>query len=118
MTTVHDRLATAVILYTLILGLWGLVGALRGGVSGSYRGSLVIGEGLLIVQSLLGVALLIGGSRPALWVHFLYGALIPLMLPFAVTLGRRRSGQTEALLYAGTSLFIFGMALRAVATGS
>ncbi|HUY99286.1 MAG TPA: hypothetical protein VMU89_02975 [Thermomicrobiaceae bacterium] len=114
----HAGVATAVVLYMLILGLWGLASALRGaGVTESYRGALVIGEALTIAQALIGVLLVIGGYRPHDALHFLYGVLVPLIIPFAYGLVRAQPPRRAALYYGIATLFIVGLAIRAVVTG-
>lgn len=119
MLLLHSRLAVAVLLYMLILGVWGLVGALRRtpGIAPSYRGSLVIGELLAVVQVLLGGGLLLAGHRSPEGLHYLYGLLVPLILPFLYGAVRGQPGRRAALLYGIASLFVFALALRAIATG-
>jgi hypothetical protein len=47
----HSRLATTTMLFMAALGIWGLVSYARGhGVSGSFAGSLAIGQALVTVQ--------------------------------------------------------------------
>ena len=118
MILLHQRLAVAATLYALVLGVWGVVSFFRGrGVTPNYRGALVIGEGLLAAQALLGLLLLLLGYRPAEILHLLYGVLIPLVLPFTSGVVRGRSGRTRSLYYGGAALFIVGLAIRATVTG-
>lgn len=116
---VHCRFALTTIAYTLALGIWGAVAFLRGsGVGGSYFGSLVIGEIFVILQGVLGVILVITGLWPHDPLHFLYGVVIALSWPgvFAYTHGERT--RREMGFYAIASIFIFGLAVRAIMTGA
>ena len=71
----HDRLATTVMIFFLVVGLWGLLEFARGGaIGGSIAGALVIGQVLVVVQGLFGLALFVDGQRPEDPVHILYGA--------------------------------------------
>ena len=114
----HAGVATAVVLYMLILGLWGVVAALRGpGITASYRGALFIGEGLALAQAVIGVLLVVGGHRPGDVLHFLYGVLVPLVIPFAYGISHTRPPRRAALYYGIATLFIVGLAIRAIVTG-
>lgn len=115
----HARFANTVVLFTFVVSLWALFNYVRGkGISFSYWGTLVIGEILLVVQALLGVAMFLQGGRPPRIIHFLYGVLVLLVWPgvFAYTQGR--DTRREALIYGLASLFLFGLVLRAISTGS
>jgi hypothetical protein len=118
----HGRLATTAAFYTLIMGGWAGVTALRGrGLDGSYLGAAVIGELLLVLQALLGVFLALGGRTAALErpsMHILYGVMAVLIWPFLFTFTRGQSGRREAVLFAAGSLFLWGLVLRAAATGA
>ena len=115
----HDRLATTVILFFTVAALWGLLEFARGGaLSGSIAGILIIGQGLVVVQGLLGVALYLAGYRPATIVHVLYGVTAVLVLPFLWSYVRDRAPRQGLLLYSLVALFIVGLAIRGTTTGS
>ncbi len=114
---VHDRLTTVIILYLLICAAWGLFNAARKRpVSDSYRTTLLIAEGLFVLQGVVGLELLGEGKAPSQWVHFLYGFLGVIVLPTVIGyVGRGK--QRESLWLGLTSLFLFGVAVRAMMTG-
>jgi len=85
--------------------------------SGSYRATLVLTEGLFIVQGLVGIAMFLGGSRPHDPLHWLYGPLLVIVLPIAASYLSGRDNRREALVYGLASLFMFGLAIRAYMTG-
>jgi len=115
----HDRLATTVILFFAIAGLWGLFEFARGGaLSGSIAGILIIGQALVMVQGLLGVVLYVAGYRPSTIVHVLYGVTAVIVLPFLWSYVRDRAPRQGLLLYSLVALFIVGLAIRGMTTGS
>lgn len=115
----HDRLATTVILFFAIAGLWGLFEFARGGaLSGSIVGILIIGQALVMVQGLLGVVLYVAGYRPSTIVHVLYGVTAVIVLPFLWSYVRDRAPRQGLLLYSLVALFIVGLAIRGMTTGS
>ncbi len=115
----HDRLSATMLLFMLALGVWGLWNFVRGeGVSSSYLGGLVIGQGLIVVQALIGLALLFGGAVAARhWLHILYGIAAVITLPAIFAFTRGRTARYEALMYAVISFFIAGLTVRLQTTG-
>jgi hypothetical protein len=114
----HDRLSTTVMLFMAAMGVWGLFSYARGhSVSGSYAGSLIIGEILIAVQVVAGVLLFATGARPPTSTHYLYGVTAILVLPFAWSYFRERDQRQALLIYSLLALFIFGLAVRGVMTG-
>ncbi len=116
-TQLHNSLATSLILFMLVCGVWGFVSAFRGGMSGSFTGALFIGEGLIIVQGLLGVASYLLGFAPAQGLHFLYGLTAAITFPGVYSFARGRSSESQALWYGAGALFIVGLAIRGIITG-
>jgi nitric oxide reductase large subunit len=105
-------------LFMLAMGIWGLFGYVRGqAVSGSYAGSLVIAEALIVVQVLAGILLLATGLRPPSTTHYLYGISAILVLPFAWSYYRDRDQRQALLIYSLIAFFVFGLAVRGVMTG-
>ncbi|MGA7672271.1 MAG: hypothetical protein WBW04_17740 [Nitrolancea sp.] len=119
MLQIHDRFAVSVILYMFALGIWGIVSYVRkSGVTGSYRGTLVIGELMLLTQGALGISLVFSGYRPAASLHFLYGGLSVFVLPLLMSYVRVRPKHQGPLIYGIGAIFIMGLAIRAMMTGS
>jgi len=85
--------------------------------SGSYRATLVLTEGLFIVQGLVGIGMYFGGARPHDQLHWLYGPLLVITLPIAASYLSGRESRREALVYGLAALFMFGLAIRAYMTG-
>ena len=68
----HTVLSKTSILFFALLGIWGVIRAFRGqGIGPSYLGALVIGEGVFVLQAVLGVILLFSSGRPDRIIHLL-----------------------------------------------
>ncbi len=126
MTTIqmiHGALSNTAWLFFLIIGLWGLVRGARGqAVNSSYLGAAFIGQMIFVVQAILGTLLWVGGmsagiQRPG--IHLLYGVFALVFLPF-IYLSVLRGDDTNRAQWvlAFTTLFLFGIALRAVSTAA
>jgi hypothetical protein len=114
----HDRLATTIIMFFLIAGLWGLIEFARGGqLGGNIAGALIIGQVLIVLQGALGMVLFLWGDRPESLVHLLYGFTAVLALPFVWSYVRDRAPRQGLLLYSLVALFIVGLAIRGMTTG-
>jgi hypothetical protein len=115
----HDRLATTVMLFMLAVGCWGLLSFARGDVlSGSISGALAIGQILVMAQAGLGVVLYAGGYRAVTSVHYLYGLTAILVTPFVWSYVKDRHPRQALLFYSLMALFIAGLAIRGMSTGS
>jgi hypothetical protein len=114
----HVLIARALVLYYALVGLWGIVLAVRRVPLGpAYRGALLIGVALGVAQLLVGLALVLVGTRPRDDLHYLYGLSIVVTLPLVHQyLAGRRLPPT--LAYGLGSLFMMGLALRAITTGA
>ena len=114
----HGTLARTCLFYVGAMGLWATWRGVRDrGLDGAVCGAVIIGEGLLVVQGLLGVWLQIaGGMALDRWVHGLYGLLVVLMWPFVLTYRSALSGRREAIAFAAATFFLWLLVRRAVET--
>ena len=118
MSEVHRLIAQSMVLYYALIGLWGVVLAVRKAEFGStYRGALFIGVGLGVLQALVGLTLLVGGRGPRDDLHYLYGlsVIVTLGLVHQYIQNRRFS---RVLAYGLASLFMMGLSIRAITTGA
>ena len=112
----HLLLGRSVVFFMLICGVWGILahlGRLPG--DGRYYSTLVLAELLIVAQALLGVILIASGRMPRDPIHFLYGGLAVIVLPAVYGFAQRR-GWSTSLACGVTTLFIFGLAIRAFTT--
>jgi len=115
----HNGLFRAGLLVTVIVGIWGLVMYFRKmPSSGGFRSTLVLTEGLFIVQGLVGTLIFAGGRRPHDNLHWLYGILLVIVLPIAATYTSGRDARRESLVYGIAGLFMAGLTIRALTTGA
>ena len=119
LATIHGRLANTVLLYVIILCLWGFWRVLRKeNLNGSYLGSLVIAEILTLAQGALGAYLWIVSLRPERGgMHVLYGIVGALGIPAVYAFTKGGNSRREMLIYAALMLFNSGIFLRSIATG-
>jgi hypothetical protein len=117
---IHEGLARACVIFSLIIGLYGLWRFLRRqGVGANLFGILAAGELLYVAQAAVGFWLYGLGGRPARpGVHILYGILMIITLPAAYAFLRGRDERREALIYGLVGLFLAGVALRAIFTAT
>ena len=122
MAGIHLGIANAMVLYFAIVGLWGVVEGIRNvPLSSSYRGALVLAEGVGVLQGLVGLVLLVLGlsgqsGMPRDYLHFLYGLSVVVTLPLVrqYISGRR---VRQPLAYGLACLFMMGLAIRGITTG-
>ncbi|HZU12620.1 MAG TPA: hypothetical protein VFB58_07245 [Chloroflexota bacterium] len=115
---VHQGLASTFLLYSLVLGLWGLLLYARGGnPSGGYLGALILDEALAAVQGLVGVGLLAQGHHPHDPLHYLYGFVAVAAIPAAYFYGQGGHERKDSLIFGLAGLFLAGISIRAMTTG-
>ncbi|MEM7128757.1 MAG: hypothetical protein AAF702_20660 [Chloroflexota bacterium] len=82
---IHRNLSQSASLFIIVLAVWALVTRIRSRpLDGNWFGAAVIGEGLLIVQFILGWLLYFqtgGVGLPRAYLHILYGIVAILALP-------------------------------------
>jgi uncharacterized protein YybS (DUF2232 family) len=117
---IHGGLATACLIYSLILAGYSFWRYFRGqGIDSAMWGVLVVGEVLYLSQGVLGGLLLAQGLRTArTWIHILYGIVMVITVPGTYALTRGRDSRREAAIYGVIGLFLAGIALRAMTTGA
>ena len=117
LSLIHDRLANAVLLFSVIAGLWGFVGGLRRqSMSGNYWGIIAVAELLYLAQGLVGLILWLAGDRPARGGHILYGVVAVLSLPAFYFMSRGREDQRAVWIYSLLFFFLVAISLRAMTT--
>lgn len=117
LSLVHDRLANAMILYSVIAGGWGLIAGLRRrSMSGNYWGIIAVAEVLFLAQAIVGFTLWLGGDRPARGVHVLYGVVAILSLPAYYAMSKGRDDTRAVWTYGLLFFFLVAIALRAMTT--
>lgn len=114
----HDRLSLTVVLFMFAVGFWGLIAFIRGeSLGGSLSGAMIIGQVLIVIQVVLGVALLLGDRRPVDSMHYLYGVTVLIAMPFAYSYLQKRDPRQALLFFSLAALFLGGLAIRAITTG-
>jgi hypothetical protein len=114
--SLHGRVATAIVLYLSVAGLWGLLLGVRGvGPTPNFIGALVIFEIAAVVQGLLGMALLLA-RPPSQSLHVVYGFALAVALPLAATLVRKREPRAASFAFGFMALFAAGLAIRGITT--
>jgi hypothetical protein len=95
------------ILFSLILGIWGMLLALRNqSISGNYWGSVATSTIVAGVVLLLGVIMTLQGLRPQRIVtYYLYMLWLVIIMPGLYSLLRGRDDRSAALAFSVLSFF-------------
>jgi heme A synthase len=114
---VHQRFAFALLIFAVILGLWGGFQFLRNrAISGGFRSSYLLMIGLLAVQGLLGVVSLTS-FRPREILHVVYGIFAIVFLPGVYFYAARGSRAREAAFMAASCWIVAVAFGRGITTG-
>jgi hypothetical protein len=114
----HAFIARAIVLYYALVGVWGVfLGVRKAPLNGGFRGALIIGVAFGVIQAAVGLVLLLTVGQPRDNLHFLYGASVILTLPLVASyiVDKKFS---RPLAYGLASLFMAGLAMRAMTTGA
>ncbi len=115
---VHDWLARVVLIYAVVLALWGTyLYFRRAAVTGGFRSGFLVLAGITVLQSLAGAASFLAGHRPFETLHLVYGAFAILFLPGAYLYAHGGSVRREALILAGACWIVSIAFFRGFATG-
>jgi len=117
----HGLLSRALLLFTVIAGVYGLVEYYRKQVvTPSYWGMIVVGNLTAVAQGALGLIMALSGKQPEQWVHILYGVVALMWIPIINLINQLANNsehnRRETLIVALISLFEAGIALRAITT--
>ncbi len=114
----HNLIARAIVLYYALLGVWGVFLAIRrADLPATYRGALFIGVGMGLIQAGVGLTLLLTVGHPRDDLHYLYGASVILTLPLVASYIADKT-VSRVLAFGLASLFMAGLAIRAISTGA
>jgi hypothetical protein len=114
--SLHDRAATALVVYYTAVGLWGLfLGIRNSGPTSGFRGAIAIAVIASVVQGALGFVMFFQ-QPPADLVHVLYGFALVLAMPLALSIVRDRAPRGQSVALGLAALFTAGLAIRGIIT--
>jgi len=115
----HISVATMVLLFNGLVGLWGILRFFQNkGIDGSYWGAVAISPILGVVQMALGLIMVSNGLYVNVrFVHYLYGALVILAAPACFAYLRGREDRGAQLIFGVILLLNTGFGIRAYTTG-
>jgi hypothetical protein len=121
-TTLHRYLGVGIVVSFAVIALFGLGLRLarRAAAPRVFWGLEHYTENVLVLQTLVGVTLLLMGRRvvggPLVWFHYLYGSLFPLIAVVGGRIAGLRRGEREYVGIAWGAFVAFGLTARALMT--
>jgi len=107
-----------------ISGIWGLVlFFMKKTINRPWRISLIVTTIVAVLQALLGIILVLLGQRPGTgtglyYLHYVYGAIVALAIPVAITYATGGKNQRrDVLIFSIAALILVAAAIRALTTG-
>lgn len=113
----HDQLGFIVTVLAAGGAVATIVSLFRPQVLATVRVYLILAAGVVALQVVVGLVLVLTGSRPTQLIHWFYGGATLLALPLCALIGRGRPERQERLWLAGGAVATFLFALRALTTG-
>jgi hypothetical protein len=115
--SLHGYTARALLVFAVVLGLWGAYRYFRDQeLGGGFRASFLIMAGLTAVQGLLGLAAFGLGARPTEILHVVYGIFAVIFLPGTYLYAQGGTRRREAVILAGASWIVSIAYLRGIST--
>ncbi len=114
----HSGIANAMLLYFLILAVWGTLTFLRNKPpSSGFWGAITIATYLSVAQAAVGAALYGMGFVPRDPTHLLYGVTAVLGFPAARLYTQKHSDRAQLIAVTLVAFFLVGVAIRGMTTG-
>lgn len=114
---VHRYLATVLLIFSILLAIWGTIQYFRDQrIGGGFRSSFLIMAGVTALQGLLGLGALLTGGSPRV-LHMVYGAFAVLFLPGAYLYSHGGTQRRETAVMAGACWIVAIAYFRGIATG-
>ncbi|TMC53819.1 MAG: hypothetical protein E6J20_05360 [Chloroflexi bacterium] len=119
LTFLHGFGARVLLVYALVLGVWGTYHYFRNQrLSGGFRSGYLIMGGLTPLQGLIGIAAVIAGGTPREGLlHMVYGVFAVIFVPGAYLYSRGGTDRRETLVLAAASWILAIAYFRGIATG-
>ena len=117
MLSLHGRLATVLVLYYALVGVWGIfLGIRNSGPTSGYRGAIVIATVAAVAQGVIGILVFAFLRAPREPLHVLYGFALVLAMPLAATVVRDRQPRGRSVALGFAAVFTAGLAIRGITT--
>jgi len=107
-----------------LTGVWGLIlFFMKKPINRPWRISLTVTAVIAALQAVLGIALVLLGQKPGtgtglFYLHYVYGAIVVLAIPIAITYATGGKNQRrDVLIFSIAALILVAAALRALMTG-
>lgn len=121
----HFYNAILILIAGTVTGIWGLILYFmkKQTIIRPWRIALIFTAIVGLLQALFGIVLLLMGQKPGTgtglyYLHFVYGAIVALAIPVAVTYATGgKKPRRDMLLFSIISLVLVAAALRALVTG-
>ena len=118
LTFVHGYGARVLLIFAVVLGVWGTYSYFRERkLGGGFRSTYLIMAVLTVVQGLVGVGSVALGDHPSEWLHVVYGIFAVAFLPGAYLYAHGGSQRRETVILAGAAWVVSIAYLRGIATG-
>lgn len=119
LSTLHRFGATVLLIYAVLLGIWGTYFYFRNSrVSGGFRSSYLIMAVIIPLQGLLGIGALIASGHPREGIlHMVYGVFAVIFVPGAYRYAQGGTVRRETLILAGAAWIVAIAFFRGIATG-
>ena len=119
---IHASIATTVMLFNTVLGVWGFLKFLRKQetIDGNFWGAIALSPVLGLAQAIIGLVMISMGLGSSMrLVHYLYGTLCVIAVPATFAFTRGRDDRGALVIYASVLVLtaIFGLRAYMTATG-
>ena len=108
-----------------VTGIWGLIlFFMKKPGNRPWRISLIVTAVVALLQALLGITLVLLGQKPGtgtglFYLHYVYGAIVALAIPIAITYATGGKNQRrDLLIFSIAALILVAAAIRALMTGA
>ena len=123
-SNIHFLNVVLVLASGAVTGIWGLIlFFMKKPINRPWRISLIVTAVIAALQAVLGITLVLLGQKPGTgtglyYLHYVYGAIVVLAIPIAITYATGGKNQRrDLLIFSIAALILVAAAIRALMTG-